>query len=99
MRKLLVLAFAVALVVPAQAKDITAEDVTSFAAALVGYEAKCGGLPPRSHELMVIMTTGLNPTDAVAAAINQSAVIERWGVTKWCAGMKDIIDMTERNGR
>jgi hypothetical protein len=99
MRTLFAIALACALIAPAQAEQITAQDVTSFAAALVGYDTRCAKLPPRTYEMMILMTSGLNPTEAVAAAINQEAVMERWGVAKWCASMKDIIDMTERGGR
>jgi hypothetical protein len=48
---------------------------------------------------MIVMTSALNPTDAVAAALNTNVQIEHWGVGKWCATMKDVVDMTERGGR
>jgi hypothetical protein len=96
---LLAISLAFALVAPAKAQQITAADVTGFAAALVGYDTRCAKLGPRAHELMIVMTSALNPTDAVAAALNTNVQIESWGVGKWCATMKDVVDMTERGGR
>ena len=92
-------AIAVALIAPAKAQNFSAEDVRQFAAALVGYQVKCGPLGPNAYALMLTMTNALEKSEAAAAAINMNAHIEQFGVAKWCAGMKDVVTLAERGGR
>jgi len=99
MRKTLAIAFVCALIAPAQAQQITAEDVTSFTAALVGYSVKCGRLGPNATGTMNLLAESLDKTQAAVAAINMNAHIQQFGVTRWCAGMKDVVDMLERGGQ
>jgi cyanate permease len=91
-KKLAMIAAVVAFTAPAMAQQYTQDDIREVAAMMVGYQALCGDLGPRSLIAMQALTASLDKSEAAAAALNMSATIQREGTAHWCNRMKPTVD-------
>jgi len=96
MRKFLIaLAMTTALCAPAMAQQWNPQNYATAIAVMVGYDTKCGGLPPRSHAFMMEMSALVDPKEAAPAVLNVMAAMDSDGLSNWCARIKPLVAQTE----
>jgi hypothetical protein len=86
-----------ALIAPAKAQDFNTSNVAYAVASMMGYQMKCGPLPPRTAAMvdMLVDTGGIDKAQFTAEALNVRQTMTRVGMANWCAGTKSIIDRME----
>jgi hypothetical protein len=98
MRKLLMTAvMAVAFVAPAKADtQFTPQNIAKVAVAMTGYDLKCGGLPPKTKQLLNVISIGVDRSTATAEIMNVLTAMNEVGLDKWCGNMRGPINEMER---